>query len=177
MATRSQERILWGLLLAATACAGCYTLLKHPQIRAAQEYAPAEHQENISFANDCQWCHNAEVAAFHAIAVPPSSAAPSARWQFYYEQPWWFRYYSAREVEASSPEEQQRAFDRRRLAVPAESTSGSTIPAVSVPTGGALSRQSVSDSSQAPAQSLQKEDNGKRPARRAPNRDRSDPKP
>lgn len=149
---------------------GCYTVIKHPRVHAERGAESDDFASKVAFGDDCQSCHNAGVNAFHSIAVPPPRPAPSWRWEYYYDTPWWASYYApaAGGGQASESETQKRAFDRRRTAQPEESTPPALTPSEqppALPATGAISRPNANDDS-GTAEPTQKEDSGKRRAKR-----------
>lgn len=172
---------------------GCYTVLKHPQVELAREAEAHEEEEfgfeahpnRVTFGDDCQSCHNAEVGAYHAIAVPAPVATPSPRWEYYYETPWWFPYYasSGQGSGSESAEQKKRSFDRRRNSVPEEtsgSSVGSAVAPVPVPSAGAVAKPAGDNTPAASTGAKTEDDSNKRTERRssetekkeAPRRDR-----
>ncbi len=153
---------------------GCYTMLKHPHVplqeTGEQEYAVD--WERVSFANDCGTCHNNDVQAFHAIAVPPPRPAPSAQWAYYYDTPWWFHYYSAPgggsggDTELTD-EQKKRDFDRRQIAPAPESTANSVPPAAPAPPAGSVAKPVATEGEAAPAAKTSTDDSQKREGKRA----------
>lgn len=148
---------------------GCYTVIKHPRVHAERGAESDDFSSKVAFGDDCQSCHNAGVNAFHSIAVPPPRPAPSWRWEYYYDTPWWASYYApaAGGGQASETETQKRAFDRRRTAQPEEPTPPAFAPTEqppALPATGAIARPNANDS--AATEPAQKEDSGKRRAKR-----------
>ncbi|MDZ7268764.1 MAG: hypothetical protein ONB48_13585 [candidate division KSB1 bacterium] len=156
-----------GCLLLLTSL-GCYTVIKHPRLAGSAEAAGGDPSVAVTLGEDCHACHAAGFSGFHGIAVPPPRPAPSWRWQYYYDTPWWQSYYApAAAGSGDEAEVSKRPFDRRRQATPEEpAPAGHTPAAQPLPptTVGAVARPSGRDS--ATTVSKPKEDSAKRRARR-----------
>lgn len=164
-----RRNVLPAICLLMLTSVGCYTVIKHPRVQSERVAESEDFATKVAFGDDCQSCHNANVSAFHSIAVPPPRTAPSWRWEYYYDTPWWVSYYAPASggKQADAEEQKKRGFDRRHTAQPVESTPSAYTPAEqppSTPAPGAVARPSVKDS--ATADPPQKEDDGKRRAKR-----------
>ena len=96
---------------------GCYTVLKHPDVRSNSSTVSKHQTRDVSFNDDCQPCHSGSASWSHqAIATRPQSPAASAGW-YYYDTPWWYQYYSFG-TGASQSENTDRSFDSRRNSRP-----------------------------------------------------------
>jgi len=95
--------------------AGCYTLLKHPRISDEGRAADVDYATPVTYADDCGACHeSSSYVAAHGYRYGFASPHVSSydRWYYYYEYPWWVRYYTP-SVGDSAAGEQQRPFGRR----------------------------------------------------------------
>lgn len=72
--------------------AGCYTIMKHPEI--VDEQNPKFHKE-IYFTDDCSSCHRQESNILAQVKQPYlprlNYIHQNARWSYFYESPWWNR--------------------------------------------------------------------------------------
>jgi len=93
--------------------AGCYTLLKHPRFSDEQRSTYEENAAAVTYADDCGSCHESPTyTVVHGYGSPHRTSYD--RWYYYYEYPWWVRYYSdPAEGSGEAGEQQQRPFGRR----------------------------------------------------------------
>lgn len=115
--------------------AGCYTLLKHPSVADEERPADTAHAEAVTYADDCGSCHaSPSYAAVHDYASPYRSSYD--RWYYYYEYPWWVRYYAPASGDGGEgADEQQRPFGRRHRgsedSQPSQTAASGSTPAPS----------------------------------------------
>ncbi len=96
--------------------AGCYTLLKHPRFSDEERSAYEENATAVTYADDCGSCHESpSYTAVHGYSYGSPHRSSYDRWYYYYEYPWWVRYYSdPGDGSGEAGEQQQRPFGRRR---------------------------------------------------------------
>ena len=83
---------LFFLTLVVILFAGCYTIMKHPDI--VDEQNPKFHKE-IYFNDDCSSCHQQQSNNLAGISQPYlprlNYIHQNTRWSYFYELPWWNR--------------------------------------------------------------------------------------
>ncbi len=161
--------LLAGLMVLGWLVSGCYTVIKHPVLRASYEEGS---EVRVTYGDDCWSCHSSRSESFWVEEVPPAAAGYYA-WEYFYGSPWWLdAYYFDQGSAATGESAGLRTFPRRGQS---EVTPGAPAVQQPSPTLRAVARKASSGSEAAGLSPVVPDDDRRPVARRGsgPGRDTS----